>query len=674
MNTNTTIANPKVPGLPPNGSLFPYLATNGVWNTLPNNATDPLVSLYQYPGGRGELSFEVGNGNYSLALPIVAMLLQPNATIVPVWCVYALSGQYDHLPRALFYLTLIVAVLFRRSKWVSSAALGSAMAYSALTCVHLFVLLARFGWGKLDDRGAGWNANDGRPFGDIDFFGIVPVLSASGVMLAPILTWSTTFRTHEARPVVVAWGLLIFVSLVPALAFLRGFITDDWTLDVPPSLAYCTSAAPRCTWENLASDKTLTFELYYACGCTDFCGVLSPTAPLRSIQNMAVDLERQISTRAHLKGRYKHFFMVVMVVWVIATAQGLLSLLWSHAHPEQVRNFLFQLFYYDRRGLAKSFTRDARRQRLLSRYPTRRVSLPSSSYSRPAAPAPRPPPGVLARTRVGVASTLAATAYLFMVTSAVLYPICFIATIVVNELLAANYPVSETWDSVGAWSPWAAAALVLLSALVVRYSAWIEAVFWGIGRWPVDRLRYDRSDRPGRGGAVHRRAASAASMIVDGAAATAEGRKSGAEARKAEEAAVRAEEPAVRAEGDIDLNTGHIASIVRDVTRIRVVARERWAEFREWWADPLTESRRDRFEAEGVDGLDLELQRPPPLPQQQQQQQQEQAQQGEWRAMTAAGAEGEAKHVETEWRPIADPPAEGEAGQPRAQEVPFADA
>jgi hypothetical protein len=97
---NTTIVNPKTPGALPNGSIFPYLSTNGVWNTLPNNATDPLVSLFQFPDGRAQLDFTPGDGNYSLALPIIAMLLQPNATIVPVWCVYALSGQYDHLARA----------------------------------------------------------------------------------------------------------------------------------------------------------------------------------------------------------------------------------------------------------------------------------------------------------------------------------------------------------------------------------------------------------------------------------------------------------------------------------------------------------------------------------------------------------------------------------------------
>jgi hypothetical protein len=637
MSTNTTIVNPKTPGAPPNGSLFPYLSTNGVWNTLPNNATDPLVSFYQFPDGRAQLSFTPGDGNYSLALPLVAMLLQPNATIVPVWCVYALSGQYDHLARALFYLTLIVAVLFRRSKWVSSAALGSAMVYSALTCVHLFVLLARFGWGKADDRGAGWNANTAMPFGDIDFFGIVPVLSASGVMLAPILTWSKTFRTHEARPVVVAWGLLIFVSLVPALVFLRGFIVDNWTLDVPPSLAYCTGAPPLCSWDSLASDKKLTFELYNACGCTDFCGVLSPAAPMRSIQNMAVDLERQISTRAHLKGRYKHFFFVVMVVWVVATAQGLLSLLWSHANPEQIRNFLFQLFYVDRRGLAKSFMRDARRERLLTRYPTQRAPPPSSSDSHPDPPAPRPPPGILHRARLGIASTLAATAYLFMVCSAVLYPVCFIATIVVNELLAANYPVSETWDSVGAWGPWAAAGLVLLSALVVRYSAWIEAASWGLGRLARDALRYDRADRPGGlGDAIRKRVARAASLRVDGAK---EGE--GGEGKRG------------AAELEIDLTTGHIAGIVDDVTRLRGVARDRWREFREWWEDPVNQPSRRRFAAgDGGDGDEGHLMQPQPPRPQSPERQQQQHQQGGVEAMTAAGAEGEVKHAGTEWRPI----------------------
>jgi hypothetical protein len=208
-----------------------------------------------------------------------------------------------------------------------------------------------------------------------------------------------------------------------------------------------------------------------------------------------------------------------------------------------------------------------------------------------------------------------------MICSAVLYPICFIATIVVNELLAANYPVSETWDSVGAWSPWAAAALVLLSALVVHYSGWIAAVGWGLGRLAGDRLRYDRADRPkydgegrrgGLGAEIHRRALSGASL-------------GGSEDGK-------------KTEEELDLNVSHLKAIIKDVKGLGVAARKRRVEFGKWWADPLVESRKVWPEG-GGEGEAHE---------------QPQPEQGDhWVPMTGVGAEaGGAKHADTEWRPI----------------------
>lgn len=49
-------------------------------------------------------------------------------------------------------------------------------------------------------------------FGDVDIIAIFPILVSGCVMLPPILSWSEVVRKHEARAVVIYWGLLMFLT------------------------------------------------------------------------------------------------------------------------------------------------------------------------------------------------------------------------------------------------------------------------------------------------------------------------------------------------------------------------------------------------------------------------------------------------------------------------------
>ena len=51
-----------------------------------------------------------------------------------------------------------------------------------------------------------------KKFGDVDIVAIFPILVSGCVMLPPILSWSEVVRKHEARAVVICWGLLMFLT------------------------------------------------------------------------------------------------------------------------------------------------------------------------------------------------------------------------------------------------------------------------------------------------------------------------------------------------------------------------------------------------------------------------------------------------------------------------------
>src|SRR5215472_11499341 len=129
-----------------NGSLYPQLINNAnfTWgNPYPSHDIDPGVNLTIFPDNVLQLNFAVGNGNLSLAMSVISMLLHPDATQVDIACSYPLSGQYDRLQRFLFYGTLIVGLVFRHNGVIALAAIGVAMTYSSLAAIHLFVLLAQ---------------------------------------------------------------------------------------------------------------------------------------------------------------------------------------------------------------------------------------------------------------------------------------------------------------------------------------------------------------------------------------------------------------------------------------------------------------------------------------------------------------------------------------------------
>jgi len=275
------------------GPLYPELFTNQT-SYLGSNQSNG-INLLLFANNTAGLTFPVNDTDLAFTFYLAQSIFSPNNFQVPVACVHPLSGQYDMLTRGLYYLLLFFSLLFRRHTWLSTAALGTAMTYAATTAVHSLALVSNFGFGTPLEPSSydnttgewipnGWNANTSQQFGDIDVFGIYPILASAAIMLTPILNWSVTIRKHDAQAAVVYWGILIFAALVPAWVRYNN-IGDNWWLNTPLSFVLCPYNDDPA-YQDCGPNMTLTTDLYNRCQCIDFCGAISPSAPMRKNANM----------------------------------------------------------------------------------------------------------------------------------------------------------------------------------------------------------------------------------------------------------------------------------------------------------------------------------------------------------------------------------------------------
>jgi hypothetical protein len=439
--TGPNIFLPNSPDPPQNGTFnvtSPQFKFSATWDQH-NNIVD------------GDLYY-----GFELVLPLFAEILGTNGTIVETSCAYPLSGQYDHLPRILFYVLLVMAVLLRRNSWVVGAALGVTMSYSAASAIHFFILLGFHGFKSAD----------------IDYFGIFPVLATSVVVLTPIFTWSSTFRSHRAKVVIIYWAILVYVALFLMMFLIsefnkhlrRGYVGSKAVfgpadfLNEIGGFTVCNSTAPACSYDSLYAD--LTYELFTSCNCIDFCTLLTPPVPLRNGQNMVANVGRNKSNSiiySEKSGIVNPLFIdittITQVVLIFALGQGLIALVQGDKTQQQVRDWLYRVLSMKTRN-----TFNKRESVFLS--------------------ADQQQTNTYRKGRHWTAKIIAAAYYFLNIVTAVLYLPVFILTVAVGEILVADMPESEHSDAVGAWTPWLSVAIIALGSLILRYhSPLTDAIF-----------------------------------------------------------------------------------------------------------------------------------------------------------------------------------------------------
>jgi hypothetical protein len=467
-----------------NGTNF----TDSVWDTLnigiyPIAAADSGVSLKLFPNNTVDLSFVDDGQNIWSAMPFITQLLAPNVTRGLVSCTYPLSGQYDHLPRILFYVAALFAILGRHRTWVAEAALGIIIVYSATAAVHLFILLGLYRFGMPSDNGVPpSDVNDASGFGDPDFFGIAPVISLTVVLLTPMLHWSETFRSHSSKIVIQCWAVLIFTASVAFLALIGEYGTD-WNVDQVVSMAYCLTTDDSCQPASTSDSGGFPYfddkEQFDRCQCNALCSLLSPNAPLRDGASMVPFLSYSTETKI-LSGKVGvqigYIQSALLGLWIFAIIQGVSALLGSDSTQEGIRNRIFRLLYGDIYSATGFFFKGWRRERILRRFDIN----------------PRNKTTTYWLIRLYLAKLVAAFIYLLRLFGVFLYPFLFISTLAFCELLASSMPVSEPSSALGAWSPWAGAALLIISAVIL-------AVYPSLCRNSerfIHWIQYDPRDRP----------------------------------------------------------------------------------------------------------------------------------------------------------------------------------
>jgi hypothetical protein len=465
------------------------------------------------------LTFDSGLANFTNFAPTVAPLFDGSMFTYPVECAYAISGQYGILPRGLYYLLLVFALVLRRHIWLSTAALGTAMTYAATAAVHAIALSSKF---KFHTHDADMSIM-GQPttfFGDQDIFGILPVLIAACIMLTPILNWSITVRQNEARPVVVYWGLLMFAATILVLIDIYGKDAHPLAL---PSIAACATDVPKgCSQDSIVKQSNLTFSstFYKNCNCVDFCGTVVNNIPFRKTQNMqfngAPNKAGKLSSSAAV-GYIGGINILFIALVIIQGVFGLVESQWSQA---EVRNWIFRKLtssqLHDRffKKLEKKSVPPVEDQSgIVKVYLTiaRWLAIPFLATHRHFHHWLEDRPGMNKAYNVWKrfyraclfqwAKWTAASIYVLALFLALICPPLLISSVIINEINLQTFPYGEAIDAVGQWGTWVGAFFVIFAAFVIRYNS----AFWhsiGTGYSTVVRffrfvrgkgpLRYDR--------------------------------------------------------------------------------------------------------------------------------------------------------------------------------------
>jgi hypothetical protein len=182
-----------------------------------------------------------------------------------------------------------VAVIGARLTWLAEIAFNVIIVYSSLVAIHLFSLLATYEFDKIfEDNGISEvplpeGRDSAQGFGDVDLFGVLPILWISVIMLVPMLAWSTTLRSYNARLIIQAWAFCIFVAFLLTFTMWQSYLVT-WSEDLLMTIAICKRTEDCFLGDKDQSvlEKILFFKTDYdKCGCTDLCGIMSPEAPMR---------------------------------------------------------------------------------------------------------------------------------------------------------------------------------------------------------------------------------------------------------------------------------------------------------------------------------------------------------------------------------------------------------
>jgi hypothetical protein len=140
-----------------------------------------------------------------------------------IQCVYPVSGQYGWAPRALYYALLLFVMIYRRHKWLTAGAAASCITFGGATAIHAFVLawIRGSSTSLVQDSSVAVNQTDSvfiqSRVLDLDVDATLAVVGSGFLTLLPLAIGSSTFRSSDAQPILVVWGLLMLFGMICCL-------------------------------------------------------------------------------------------------------------------------------------------------------------------------------------------------------------------------------------------------------------------------------------------------------------------------------------------------------------------------------------------------------------------------------------------------------------------------
>ena len=342
---------------------------------------------------------------------------------------------------------MIFSLIWHHHDWLIGGALGAALTYSGAAAVHACLLV--------------WRG----PFkGELDFTGLLAILSTSCVLIVPLLNWSSTLRALGAkdnelsanRTIILYWAFLVTVGFLCIFYIITNPDTDPTVQNfLVPSTYENISCSPtggmlaahsgqNPHWNYFALDTEFVAENL----CVDPCQSLDASfaifrdqGDLKTLGKFDYDLwvfntespraaEVQRAARFYITyGLLLLPYVLLQAIWVVVFFGG--------RNLRQCRNIL-----YLRLGKLK--------------------------------------PGFM-KSPNGISKYLAIMAYLWAVFVSIICIPMFVFNIVASELLISLLPQSESEVHIGAWAPWSAVALVLVAAVLWHYNTeavhgWVHVV------------------------------------------------------------------------------------------------------------------------------------------------------------------------------------------------------
>lgn len=151
-------------------------------------------------------------------------------------CVYRISGQYNNIPRWLYYSLLVTVIVLRRQHWLAVGAAATCLTYGGGAAIHAWILACMRlypssqvldGVVQLPNGQEHWIS---AAVLELDNDGALAVVGAGFLITLPMALWSSQFRRSAAKPILVLWTVLMSIGMICCLVSLYGI---DATSDGP---------------------------------------------------------------------------------------------------------------------------------------------------------------------------------------------------------------------------------------------------------------------------------------------------------------------------------------------------------------------------------------------------------------------------------------------------------